>query len=132
MRALVTGGAGFIGSSLATRLADEGHHRPRLYFQTYITQHRARFIRISKRDVSQLDLFFQWRKFAGAGFLFNLCMLVHDFPDVMRSGQRLLHAVLKSRELAHRIVAAKEEEKKCNELRRVHPARDDFLLAKEQ
>jgi UDP-glucuronate 4-epimerase len=25
MRALVTGGAGFIGSSLATRLADEGH-----------------------------------------------------------------------------------------------------------
>ncbi len=59
-------------------------------------------------------------------------MLVHHFPNVMRSGERLLHAVLESRELAHRVVTAKQKEEERDELRRVHPARHDLALAKEQ
>src|SRR5687768_924533 len=51
----------------------------------------------------------------------------------MGCGQRLFHAVLQARQLAHRIVTAKQKEQESDELSRVHPSGDDLLLAdKEQ
>ncbi len=50
----------------------------------------------------------------------------------MRSSERLLHTVLQSRELSHRIVTAEQEEKERDELRRVHPVCDDLALSEEQ
>src|SRR5689334_10888192 len=59
-------------------------------------------------------------------------MLIHHFPDVLRRGERLLHAVLQTRELAHRIVTAKQKEEEREELRTVHSSGDDLALAKEE
>src|SRR5688572_17929333 len=59
-------------------------------------------------------------------------MLIHYLPHVMGCSECLLHAVLQSRKLAHRVITAKEEEEKCNELRRVHPLCHDLTLAEKE
>ena len=101
----------------AARLADQRHHRPGFDRQVYVAQHRPRFVLITERDVAQLDLVFQRRRARGVFLLLDLGVLVHHFPNVMRCGERLLHAVLQSRQLAHRIVTAKQKNEERQELR---------------
>src|SRR5712691_253960 len=50
----------------------------------------------------------------------------------MSRGQRLLHGVLQTREFAHRVVTAQENEQKGEKLSGVHPSGKNFALAKEK
>src|SRR5713101_5797179 len=50
----------------------------------------------------------------------------------MSRGQRLLHGVLQTRELAHRVVTAQENEQEGEKLSGVHPSGKNFTLAKEK
>src|SRR5258705_1023231 len=59
-------------------------------------------------------------------------MLIHDLPNVMSGCKRLLHAILQTRKLAHRVVAAEKKKEKRNKLGRVHSTRNDFTLTKEE
>src|SRR5882724_7476223 len=110
---------------------NQRYHRTSRNLQTYFAQHRTLFIRIPKGDVFQLNRAQQRSEFTRVFLFYQLGMLVHYFPNVVRRRQRLLHAVLESRELPHGVVTAKEKKQKGNKLRRVHAAGNNFTLAKE-
>src|SRR5262245_33392777 len=72
------------------------------------------------------------RQISGVALFRNRDVFIHDFPNMMGSGEGLLHAVLKTGEFAHWIVTSKQEEEKSHELRSVHSPGDDLVLTEEE
>src|SRR5215813_6383356 len=97
-----------------------------------MAQDGSAFIRIDERDVAELNLLSQRREVASISLFGNLRSFVHNFPDITRRRQRQLHRILEPRKFAHRIVAAKQEEEKSQELGGIHACRCDLALSEEK
>ncbi len=82
---------------------------------------------IGKADIFKANLLAKALQDMCALLLLHVILRIHEFEDIFAGSQRLLKAVVKERELPHRIVQRKHRDEKRDERPRRHAAVNDAL-----
>src|SRR5262249_14782291 len=104
-----------------------------VHLQIHVAQNRQAAVAfgflISKAHFLKAHAVVKWRKDNCAGPFLNFIPFVHEAEDFRGCTKRLLEAVVKEREFAHRIVQAEHGDDESDERARAHVAVLDLLAA---